>query len=63
MNDHEGHDWHTRSHHRTSEGLVRYQSCHCGTWRVLCEAPAPPAAAVVAWSAWRSAVRPGAPPT
>ncbi|MFF5108377.1 hypothetical protein [Streptosporangium sp. NPDC000509] len=51
MNDHDEHDWHTRSHHRTSEGLVRYQSCHCGTWRVLCEAPAPPAAAVVAWSA------------
>ncbi|GAA0852420.1 hypothetical protein ACFQVD_28610 [Streptosporangium amethystogenes subsp. fukuiense] len=55
MNDHDGHDWHTRSRHHTSEGLVRYQTCRCGTWRVLCGALDPPAAAVVAWSARRSA--------
>jgi hypothetical protein len=35
MSDHDGHHWQTRSHHHTSEGLVRYQSCHCGVWRVL----------------------------
>ncbi|GII66048.1 hypothetical protein Skr01_61330 [Sphaerisporangium krabiense] len=35
MTDHDGHTWRTRSHHFTSEGLVRYQSCHCGAWRVL----------------------------
>jgi hypothetical protein len=29
------HVWHTRSRHRTSEGAVRYQYCHCGLWRVV----------------------------
>ncbi|WP_214411515.1 hypothetical protein [Sphaerisporangium fuscum] len=35
MSDHDGHVWETRSRHHTSEGLVRYQSCHCGVWRVV----------------------------
>ncbi|WP_406108088.1 hypothetical protein [Micromonospora globbae] len=34
MNDNHGHVWRTRSRHRTSEGTVHYQSCHCGLWRI-----------------------------
>ena len=30
-----GHFWHTRSSHETSQGLVTYQSCLCGRWRIL----------------------------
>ena len=30
-----GHFWHTRSTHATSEGLVTYQACPCGRWRIL----------------------------
>ncbi|MBB1050235.1 MAG: hypothetical protein Q7T31_14185 [Dietzia sp.] len=29
------HEWLTRSSHRTSEGTVTYESCHCGAHRVL----------------------------
>ena len=29
------HAWQTRSRHPTSEGVVRYQRCHCGSWRAL----------------------------
>ncbi len=29
------HSWHTRSTHATSEGLVTYQACRCGGWRIL----------------------------
>jgi len=32
---HAGHFWHTRSSHATSEGLVSYQACPCGRWRIL----------------------------
>ncbi|GAA4964645.1 hypothetical protein WHI96_02535 [Pseudonocardia tropica] len=31
------HEWETTSRHRTSDGVVRYQRCHCGTWRVRLE--------------------------
>jgi hypothetical protein len=30
-----GHVWRTRSKHLTSEGLVSYQRCLCGAWRVF----------------------------
>ena len=33
--DVDGHTWCTRSSHPTSAGIVRYQRCHCGVWRVL----------------------------
>ena len=29
------HAWQSRSCHLTSEGVVRYQRCHCGSWRAL----------------------------
>lgn len=29
------HSWRTHSTHLTSDGLVRYQSCSCGRWRIL----------------------------
>ena len=29
------HTWRARSHHSTSEGVVCYQRCHCGRWRVV----------------------------
>jgi hypothetical protein len=29
------HTWRTRSAHTTSEGLVSYQACSCGRWRIL----------------------------
>jgi hypothetical protein len=29
------HSWQTSSSHRTSDGLVTYQSCRCGRWRIL----------------------------
>jgi hypothetical protein len=29
------HGWQTRSRHPTSQGVVRYQRCRCGSWRVL----------------------------
>ena len=29
------HTWQTRSRHSTSEGVVCYQHCHCGRWRVV----------------------------
>jgi hypothetical protein len=29
------HAWQTRSRHPTTEGVVRYQRCHCGSWRAL----------------------------
>lgn len=34
MSDSDRHVWRTRSRHRTSEGTVYYQSCHCGLWRI-----------------------------
>ncbi|MCW3814327.1 hypothetical protein ONA91_07630 [Micromonospora sp. DR5-3] len=34
MSDSNGHVWRTRSRHRTSEGTLYYQSCHCGLWRI-----------------------------
>ncbi|MEV6813256.1 hypothetical protein [Micromonospora sp. NPDC051296] len=34
MSDSHGHVWRTRSRHRTSEGTLHYQSCHCGRWRI-----------------------------
>jgi hypothetical protein len=29
------HDWRTQSDHPTSEGMVSYQSCRCGSRRIL----------------------------
>ena len=34
------HSWHTHSSHATSEGVVTYQSCPCGRWRILAARPA-----------------------
>jgi hypothetical protein len=34
------HFWRTLSTHPTSEGLVTYQSCPCGHWRILMAAAA-----------------------
>ncbi|TCC50728.1 hypothetical protein E0H75_11125 [Kribbella capetownensis] len=34
------HQWTTRSRHRTSEGVVGYDHCTCGRWRVHCETTA-----------------------
>lgn len=34
MSDSDKHVWRTRSRHRTSEGTLHYQSCHCGRWRI-----------------------------
>lgn len=31
----ERHVWRTRSRHTTSEGIVSYQVCECGLWRVV----------------------------
>jgi hypothetical protein len=28
------HAWQLRSSHHTLEGLVRYQRCECGQWRI-----------------------------
>jgi hypothetical protein len=35
VTDVDGHAWRTRSSHPSSEGVVSYQQCHCGVWRVL----------------------------
>lgn len=32
---HTTHLWLTVSHHRTSEGLIRYERCGCGVHRVV----------------------------
>ncbi|MCS3780033.1 hypothetical protein [Tsukamurella ocularis] len=36
MNENETqiHAWETESHHPTSEGVVMYQRCACGAWRI-----------------------------
>ncbi|GAB3139568.1 hypothetical protein GCM10027290_08970 [Micromonospora sonneratiae] len=35
MTINDDHTWTVRSRHRTSDGLMSYQSCHCGLWRVV----------------------------
>lgn len=35
MADRGVHVWHTVSRHPTSDGVVAYQRCHCGLWRVV----------------------------
>lgn len=35
--DHRTHIWQTRSTHGTLEGLLRYQHCPCGLWRLMAE--------------------------
>lgn len=35
MADLDGHVWQTRSRQLTSDGVVSYQRCHCGLWRLL----------------------------
>lgn len=35
MCDSDAHTWQTYSHHATSEGVVCYQRCACGSWRVV----------------------------
>ncbi len=35
------HRWTVRSRHPTSEGVVRYESCHCGVARIRTELAAP----------------------
>ncbi|MFP5020931.1 hypothetical protein [Pseudonocardia phyllosphaerae] len=32
------HHWQTVSRHRTSDGVVAYQRCRCGAWRVRLDA-------------------------
>ena len=32
--DDHAHAWQTRSSHHTLDGLVRYQHCACGRWRI-----------------------------
>ncbi len=47
------HAFRTRSAHRTSEGIVRYEACLCGRWRIRLDAGgelAPGGGAVVALS-------------
>lgn len=34
MADSNEHQWAARSRHRTSEGIVVYESCHCGLARI-----------------------------
>ncbi|MBB4958064.1 hypothetical protein [Micromonospora polyrhachis] len=34
MTTSDDHTWTIRSRHRTSTGIVSYQSCHCGLWRI-----------------------------
>ncbi|MEV3976204.1 hypothetical protein AB0K68_50110, partial [Streptomyces sp. NPDC050698] len=29
------HRWEVESRHRTSEGMVTYLRCHCGSWQTL----------------------------
>lgn len=38
MTDIDEHTWRTRSSHRTSEGVLSYQKCSCGSWRLLLSA-------------------------
>jgi len=35
MRDPLPHDWHLLSRHRTSDGEVRYERCHCGAQRIV----------------------------
>ncbi|OLL98864.1 hypothetical protein Ae406Ps2_3391 [Pseudonocardia sp. Ae406_Ps2] len=44
------HEWRTASRHRTSDGVVSYQRCRCGAWRIRLAAPG---TATVAASAGR----------
>ena len=34
MTDENGHVWSTRSRHPSTDGVVEYQHCVCGLWRV-----------------------------
>ncbi|MGH3357847.1 MAG: hypothetical protein ACRDO7_03525 [Nocardioidaceae bacterium] len=34
MSAHDLHFWRTASRHSTSDGMVSYQRCACGTWRI-----------------------------
>jgi hypothetical protein len=34
------HHWTTKSRHRTSQGVVAYDQCNCGRWRVQRETTA-----------------------
>lgn len=36
MTTSDDHTWTIRSRHQTSTGIVSYQFCHCGLWRVTC---------------------------
>ena len=35
VTDVDTHVWQTQSSHQTSEGVLRYQRCACGVWRLL----------------------------
>lgn len=39
MSAHEVHFWGTASRHSTSDGVVSYQRCACGQWRVMLAGP------------------------
>ncbi|WP_226354772.1 MULTISPECIES: hypothetical protein [unclassified Pseudonocardia] len=45
------HEWETTSRHRTADGVVSYQRCRCGAWRIRLAAPR---TATVAASAGRA---------
>lgn len=34
MSTHDLHFWRTTSRHSTSDGVVSYQRCACGKWRI-----------------------------
>ncbi|WP_169847157.1 hypothetical protein [Rhodococcus triatomae] len=34
MNREHRHSWESASRHRTSEGMLHYQRCACGRWRM-----------------------------
>ncbi|TQJ19178.1 hypothetical protein FB475_3337 [Kribbella jejuensis] len=41
MTDTHRHRWRPVSSHQVSEGLVVYQQCACGQWRIACTPPYP----------------------
>lgn len=56
MNSVADHTWRTRSRHDVSDGVVIYQSCHCGLWQIQFHPFSTHTAAIIAdriGAAWR----------